>query len=123
MLRWTSGLSRLPFTQKIMGSNPIRSTKAILLSVVNYIGSKVNVDNKVHQDCSDIGSVVQLARIHACHAWGRGFESRPNRARRKHGFESCSAAAAVGRLTGRTSLSIWSYEPLWSGNWPVTSVK
>ena len=25
------------------------------------------------------GSVVQLVRIHACHAWGRGFESRPNR--------------------------------------------
>ena len=25
------------------------------------------------------GSVVQLVRIHACHAWGRGFESRPDR--------------------------------------------
>jgi hypothetical protein len=23
--------------------------------------------------------VVQLVRIHACHAWGRGFESRPDR--------------------------------------------
>ena len=28
--------------------------------------------------CLD-GSVVQLVRIHACHAWGRGFESRPDR--------------------------------------------
>ncbi len=28
------------------------------------------------------GSVVQLVRIHACHAWGRGFESRPNRQRK-----------------------------------------
>ncbi len=27
----------------------------------------------------DIGVVVQLVRIHACHAWGRGFESRPHR--------------------------------------------
>jgi hypothetical protein len=27
----------------------------------------------------DIGPVVQLVRIHACHAWGRGFESRPDR--------------------------------------------
>ena len=27
----------------------------------------------------DKGSVVQLVRIHACHAWGRGFESRPDR--------------------------------------------
>ena len=26
-----------------------------------------------------IGLVVQLFRIHACHAWGRGFESRPDR--------------------------------------------
>ena len=26
-----------------------------------------------------IGAVVQLVRIHACHAWGREFESRPDR--------------------------------------------
>ena len=26
-----------------------------------------------------VGLVVQLVRIHACHAWGRGFESRPDR--------------------------------------------
>ena len=26
-----------------------------------------------------IGALVQLVRIHACHAWGRGFESRPDR--------------------------------------------
>ena len=25
------------------------------------------------------GAVVQLVRIQACHAWGRGFESRPHR--------------------------------------------
>ena len=29
------------------------------------------------------GAVVQLVRIHACHAWGRGFESRPHRLRKK----------------------------------------
>ncbi len=28
---------------------------------------------------NDNGAVVQLVRIHACHAWGRGFESRPHR--------------------------------------------
>ena len=28
---------------------------------------------------SQNGVVVQLVRIHACHAWGRGFESRPYR--------------------------------------------
>ena len=26
-----------------------------------------------------LGLVVQLVRIHACHAWGREFESRPDR--------------------------------------------
>jgi putative component of membrane protein insertase Oxa1/YidC/SpoIIIJ protein YidD len=31
----------------------------------------------------NIGSVVQLVRIHACHAWGRGFESRPDRFQKK----------------------------------------
>ena len=25
------------------------------------------------------GAVVQQVRIHACHAWGREFESRPHR--------------------------------------------
>ena len=25
------------------------------------------------------GALVQLVRIHACHAWGHGFESRPHR--------------------------------------------
>ncbi len=30
-------------------------------------------------DESTNGLVVQLVRIHACHAWGRGFESRPDR--------------------------------------------
>ena len=30
-----------------------------------------------------IGPVVQLVRIHACHAWGREFESRPDRLKSK----------------------------------------
>ena len=29
------------------------------------------------------GLVVQLVRIHACHAWGREFESRPDRKKKK----------------------------------------
>ena len=28
---------------------------------------------------NNTGLVVQLVRIHACHAWGREFESRPDR--------------------------------------------
>lgn len=29
------------------------------------------------------GALVQLVRIHACHAWGHGFESRTHREREK----------------------------------------
>ena len=35
------------------------------------------------------GLVVQLVRIHACHAWGRGFESRPDRKRRYFRISFC----------------------------------
>ena len=34
----------------------------------------------------NIGAVVQLVRIHACHAWGRGFESRPHRKKKQKCF-------------------------------------
>ena len=30
-----------------------------------------------------LGALVQLVRIHACHAWGHGFESRTHRLRKK----------------------------------------
>ena len=29
--------------------------------------------------CGSFGVLVQLVRIHACHAWGHGFESRTYR--------------------------------------------
>ena len=32
-----------------------------------------------HKVLENIGAVVQLVRIRACHARGRGFESRPHR--------------------------------------------
>ena len=43
-----------------------------------------------------IGAVVQLVRIHACHAWGRGFESRPHRKK-----EMQSASLFCGIRTAR----------------------
>ena len=37
----------------------------------------------IERDCESIeiknGALVQLVRIHACHAWGHGFESRTHR--------------------------------------------
>ena len=44
--RWRSGLTHQPFTLAFTGSNPVRV----------------------------IGAVVQLVRMPACHAGGRGFE-------------------------------------------------
>ena len=35
--------------------------------------------SRLRQVLKKIGSVVQLVRIRACHACGRGFESRPDR--------------------------------------------
>ena len=35
------------------------------------------------QPHNSTGLVVQLVRIHACHAWGRGFESRPDRQKKE----------------------------------------
>ena len=46
---------------------------------------------------SENGAVVQLVRIHACHAWGREFESRPHR---KKEMQSASLFCAI--RTART---------------------
>ena len=34
-----------------------------------------------HEAHIKTGALVQLVRIHACHAWGHGFESRTHRKR------------------------------------------
>ena len=43
------------------------------------------------------GVLVQLVRIHACHAWGHGFESRTHRKIRRaiFGFFYCFCSASV----------------------------
>ena len=35
-------------------------------------------------EATTFGALVQLVRIHACHAWGHGFESRTHRRYREH---------------------------------------
>ena len=40
------------------------------------------------------GALVQLVRIHACHAWGHGFESRTHR-RKKGGLAQLARASAL----------------------------
>ena len=50
------------------------------------------------------GALVQLVRIHACHAWGHGFESRTHRisrsgavvARQAHNLEVSGSIPGLG---------------------------
>ena len=48
------------------------------------------------------GALVQLVRIHACHAWGHGFESRTHRKRvpKKFGTRFCLYTIPVTRGQG-----------------------
>ena len=62
--RWRSGLTHQPFTLAFTGSNPVRV----------------------------IGAVVQLVRMPACHAGGRGFEPHLRRFTCRNG--------GIGRRTG-----------------------
>ena len=52
----------MPVTHGVTGSSPVRTA-----------------GNQKSQTQTLIGALVQLVRIHACHAWGHGFESRTHR--------------------------------------------
>ena len=63
------------------GSNPSPPTTINLAEIAQLVehdlaksGSRVRVSFSALK-----GALVQLVRIHACHAWGHGFESRTHR--------------------------------------------
>ena len=75
-----------PSTHRASAKNRVAGEKksAKCLQIQNF-GYLCNRIRKRRQAKRQKGAVVQLVRIHACHAWGRGFESRPHRLRKgKH---------------------------------------
>src|SRR5210317_1659045 len=63
---------------------------------------------------AQIGLVVQLVRIHACHAWGRGFESRPDRQQKNEGLAQLVAhhvwdVGVTGSSPGIPTMNIFFY--------------
>ena len=53
-------------------------------NVLDYLVMKIKAHTfalAIERDCFWLigGALVQLVRIHACHAWGHGFESRTHR--------------------------------------------
>ena len=55
-------------------------SKLLIKKILKAVGTiTVRTANKKNKQLEIIGALVQLVRIHACHAWGHGFESRTHR--------------------------------------------
>ena len=53
------------------------------------------------------GALVQLVRIHACHAWGHGFESRTHR------IKSPATPMSIGRFLFSSGLILMNRRTFW----------
>ena len=48
--------------------------------MLNYSVAELRAERNINELIQlKFGALVQLVRIHACHAWGHGFESRTHR--------------------------------------------
>ena len=47
------------------------------IEILRTFATAIERDSKIKN--KNNGALVQLVRIHACHAWGHGFESRTHR--------------------------------------------
>ncbi len=84
----------LPYKQGVIGSSPIVPTilEIFIKSFYEYIINKTS--KKLH-----FGLVVQLVRMPACHAGGRGFEPHPGRQLNKKYIYYAGVAQSVEQLT------------------------
>ena len=56
-------------------------SKLLIKKILKAVGT-ITVRTAFSKDIASkkkLGALVQLVRIHACHAWGHGFESRTHR--------------------------------------------
>ena len=67
------------FHAGIVGSNPARVTFGGLAQLGEHLPYKQGVTGSSPVSPTIRGLVVQLVRMPACHAGGRGFESLPGR--------------------------------------------
>ena len=82
MACWRRGLTHQPFTLALTGSNPVH--------VIPWEFSSAGRASALQAECrrfdpvnshSLCGAVVQMVRMPACHAGGRGFDSHLRRIR------------------------------------------
>ena len=85
MASWLSWLERRPVTAEVAGSSPagVVSNGSYCSGIIAQLGEhlpyKQGVTGSSPVSPTICGLVVQLVRMPACHAGGRGFESLPGR--------------------------------------------
>src|SRR5690554_6510118 len=95
----------MPVTHGVAGSSPVQTAKEKNISFLIFCESEIYLTYNQY-----LGLVVQLVRIHACHAWGRGFESRPDRKiKQPFGFEGllCPVPRAKGLVVQLVRIHAW----------------
>ena len=80
MACWRRGLTHQPFTLAFTGSNPVHVIPGRLAQLGERLPYKQNVGGSIPSTPTFLyGAVVQMVRMPACHAGGRGFDSHLRR--------------------------------------------